>query len=253
MDQAFFGRNWLEKIKLDWTSIYSLQESLSVTKLLERQATLFSDMLGALQSTTAQLFINPQARPRYFKDRPVPYRLKEKVEMELSRLQELHVIAPVQHADWTTTVLTRLSSVGLTLKHSKCLFASTSVEYLGHIIDSSSLHPSKAKVEAVKEAPAPTTVTELRAFLGLIDYYHKFLPNLSTVLALLHALLCKGAVRTWSKAQDKAFQQVKEVLRSSLLLVHFDSQKPLILSCDASPYGLRVVLAHQMPDGSEKL
>lgn len=96
---SLFGRNWLEKIKLDWTSIYSLQESLSVTKLLEKHITLFSDKLGALQGPTAQLFINPQARPRYFKARPVPYCLKEKVEMELSRLQELHIIAPVQHAD----------------------------------------------------------------------------------------------------------------------------------------------------------
>ena len=52
---SLFGRNWLPKIKLDWTSIYSLQESLSVTKLLERHATLFSDKLGALQGTTAQL------------------------------------------------------------------------------------------------------------------------------------------------------------------------------------------------------
>ena len=109
---SLFGRNWLEKIKLDWTSIYSLQESLSVTKLLERHATLFSDKLGALQGPTAQLFINPQARPRYFKARLVPYRLKEKVEMELSRLQELHVIAPVQHADWATPVVPILKKDG---------------------------------------------------------------------------------------------------------------------------------------------
>ena len=61
-------------------------------------------------------------------------------------------------------VLTRLSSVGLTLKRSKFSFAATSVEYLGHIIDSSGLHHSNAKVKAIQEAPVPTAVIELRAF-----------------------------------------------------------------------------------------
>ena len=72
---------------------------------------------------------------------------------------------------------------------------------------------------------------------------------MATVLAPLHALLCKGAIWTWSNAHDTAFQQIKEVLQSPLLLVHFDGQKPRILSCDALPYGLGAVLAHQMPDG----
>ena len=82
--------------------------------------------------------------------------------------------------------LPRLSSAGITLQQSKCTFATTSVECLGHIIDSTGLHPSPAKVQANQKAPAPKNITELRAFLGLINYYHNFLPNLSSILSSLH-------------------------------------------------------------------
>ena len=66
------------------------------------------------------------------------------------------------------------------------------MEYLGHVIDANSLHPSESKVRAIKEAPCPTSVIELRSFLGLLNFYHKFLPDLTTVLALLHKLLLKA-------------------------------------------------------------
>jgi hypothetical protein len=62
-----------------------------------------------------------------------------------------------------------------------CIFTVPSVEYLGHIIDKNSLHPSPSKVQAIKQVPQPTNVTELKSFLGLVNYYHKFLPNLSTL------------------------------------------------------------------------
>ena len=124
-------------------------------------------------------------------------------------------------------VLSRLSSAGITLKRSKCTFATTLVEYLGHIIDSTGLHPSPAKVQAIQKAPAPTNITELRAFLGLVNYNHKFLPNLSSTLSPLHRLLRKGTKWNWTQNQQIAFDKVKELLQSDALLVHFDSTKPL--------------------------
>ena len=89
-------------------------------------------------------------------------------------------------------VLQRLEWGGLTLKKSKCVFTAESEEYLGHVIDKNGLHPSPWNVQAIKQAPPPTNVTELKSFLGSVNYYHKFLPNLSTSLAPLNLLLRKN-------------------------------------------------------------
>lgn len=100
--------------------------------------------------------------------------------------------------------------------------------------------------------PEPTTVKELQAYLGMINFYSRFLPNLSTVLAPLHELLVKGAKWAWTKNQQKAFQKSKQLLLSADLLVHFDSSKEIVLCCDASPYGVGAVLSVKMDDGSER-
>ena len=127
-----------------------------------------------------------------------------------------------------------------------------SVEYLGHVIDSAGLHPRKAKVKAITEAPAPRNVTELRSFLGLINYYGKFLPNLSSTLSPLYKLLQQNMQWQWSNSQLTAFNAAKNALQSSTLLVHYDGSKPLTLACDSSPYGVGAVLSHRFEDGSEK-
>ena len=88
-------------------------------------------------------------------------------------------------------VLVRLGKAGLHLKN-KCVFLAPSVSYLGFCIDSQGLHPLPEKVRAIQDSPKPSNVTELKSFLGLVQYYSKFLPNLSIVLAPLYRLLCKG-------------------------------------------------------------
>ena len=91
----------------------------------------------------------------------------------------------------------------------------TEVTFLGHKVDKTGLHPLPAKVKAVQEAPAPTSVTELKAYLGLLNFYNKFLPNLSTVLAPMHKLLKKYETWVWGQEQEKAFKESKELLQSS--------------------------------------
>lgn len=88
--------------------------------------------------------------------------------------------------------------------------------------------------------------------MGIVIYYGKFLPNLSTQLAPLHTLLQKKSQWCWGSAQERAFQAAKDALQSDALLVHYDHTKPLVLACDASPYGLGAVLAHIMDDGTER-
>ena len=107
-------------------------------------------------------------------------------------------------------------------------------------------------MEAIQNAPAPSNVTELRAYLGIINYYHRYLRNLSSVLAPLHDLLKKGIPWSWNASHQKAFDTSNQQLCSETLLVHYDLDKKLILSCDGSPYGVGVVLYHVMEDGSER-
>ena len=127
-----------------------------------------------------------------------------------------------------------------------------SVEYLGHRIDRDGLHPTDEKVRAIRDAPNPRDVTELRSFLGLINYYGKFLPQLSTVLAPLYRLLRKDERWSWKAEQIKAFKKAKSLLQEAPVLVHYDNTKELILACDASPYGVGAVISHRMDDGSER-
>ena len=149
-------------------------------------------------------------------------------------------------------VLTRLEGAGIRLKKKKCEFLLNEVEYLGHRISAKGLHPTNEKLEAVTTCPTPNDVTQLKSFLGLLTYYGKFLPNLSTLLAPLYDLLQKHCQWSWGEKQESAFRESKAILTSSSWLAHYDPKKELLLSCDASPYGVGAVLSHRMEDGSEQ-
>ena len=112
-------------------------------------------------------------------------------------------------------VLKRLAENGITLKQAKCSFLRDSVEFLGHKIDSRGLHTSAKKVEAVKKAPRPTNQQHLRSFLGLLQYYCKFLPNLSTLISSLNSLLQKNHPWRWTRDCERAFEEAKEAIASA--------------------------------------
>ena len=153
-----------------------------------------------------------------------------------------------EHLDNLAAVLQRLAAAGMKLKPEKCSFMLPEVEYLGHKISEKGLQPTTQKVRAIVEAPQPTNVSQLKSFLGMLNYYGKFLPNLSTCLAPLYALLQKKSPWSWGSQQENAFNKAKSMLTSSCLLTHYDPTKPLILACDASPYGLGAVLSHQLEE-----
>ena len=157
-----------------------------------------------------------------------------------------------EHLKTLEIVPGRLQDAGLKLKRDKCLFMRSSVVYLGYLIDADGLHPMPDKVKAILEAPEPTNVTELKSYLGLLNYYGKFLQNVSSILHPLYSLLQKSATWKWSQGQREAFRASKKLMISSQMLVHFDPEKELILSCDASQYGIGAVLADRMADGTEK-
>ena len=149
-------------------------------------------------------------------------------------------------------VLSRMKGAGLRLRRDKCAFLERSVVYLGYRIDEEGLHPVHDKVKAVQQAPAPKSVSQLKAYLGLLTYYSRFLPHLPSVLAPLYERLKKGKQWQWGASEEQAFQQSKKLLTSESVLVHFDPKKELVLACDASAVGVGAVLAHKYLDGSEK-
>ncbi len=92
----------------------------------------------------------------------------------------------LQHLDAT---LKRMKEYGLRVRKDKCEFFQSAVEYLGHVIDASGLNTSPSKVKAIVDAPEPKNVSQLRSFLGLLNHYGRFIPNIATLLKPLHKLL----------------------------------------------------------------
>ena len=156
------------------------------------------------------------------------------------------------HLKTLDTVLERLEKHGFRLKLAKCQFLMPSVDYLGHLIDARGIRALPGKIEAIQGAPPPQNVAQLRSFLGLLNYYGKFIPNLATILHPLNDLL--KADRKWEWTQDcsKAFTLAKEQLSSDKVLTHYDPKMPLNLATDASAYWIGAVVSHVFPDGSER-
>ena len=141
---------------------------------------------------------------------------------------------------------------GLRLKKEKCKFFMDEVDFLGYRINKEGVKPIKEKVQPIIEAPKPQDVTQVKSFLGMIQYYHRHLKGIATKLEPLHALLRKEVKWEWTAKQEEAFKVAKEALSGENLLIHYDPDLPLVVHTDASPYGLGGVLSHVMKDGSER-
>ena len=99
---------------------------------------------------------------------------------------------------------------------------------------------------------SPQNVGQLRSFLGMVQDYARFLPDLTTHLAPLHRLVQKDEHWIWDKEQECAFRTVREMLFQDRVFTHFNPDLPVVVACDSSSYGLDAVLSHRMPDGSER-
>lgn len=149
-------------------------------------------------------------------------------------------------------VLTRIQRAGLRLNASKCKFAKECVEFLGFVIDAAGIHPAPGKVESITKTPEPKNVQQLQAFLGLYNFYERFIPHKATILEPLHRLLDKSHKWQWTDLEQESFDKAKQLLSSDITLVHYDLNKPLVLTCDSSEYGAGAVLSHVMEDGQER-
>ena len=139
----------------------------------------------------------------------------------------------LDHKQKMYEVLSRLEKVGLKLGVSKCQFFMDSVTYLGHRISEEGIDPLKEKIEAIPEMPEPTNTSEVQAYLDHVNW--KLEVNWK-----------------WAKEQQSAFDQVKGLIQTAGILVHYDPNKEIVVTCDASPKGVGAVLYHKMSDGSER-
>lgn len=123
------------------------------------------------------------------------------------------------------------------------------VEFLGYKVSGAGIQPTDDKVRALHEAPEPKCKKELQAFLGVLNFYNRFLCGAAHTVEPLHRLLDNNNSWKWTEREAEAFRQAKQLLPSSTVLAHYGVQKPLIVACDASPYGLGAVLSHVDDNG----
>nr|GEZ85981.1 putative reverse transcriptase domain-containing protein [Tanacetum cinerariifolium] len=123
-----------------------------------------------------------------------------------------------EHGEQLKTVLKLLKDEKLYAKFSKCDFWLNSVQFLGHVIDSSGIHVDPAKIEAIKSWAAPTTLTEVRQFLGLAGYYRRFIKEFSLIAKPLSKLTQKNKPFVWGNNEEEAFQTLKRKLCSAPIL-----------------------------------
>ena len=147
-----------------------------------------------------------------------------------------------EHDQRLMTVLEHLKQAKLTLNRDKCSFSVSSVKFLGHVIDSSGIHPDPQKLEAIQLMTSPKSLSEVRRFLGMANQLGKFLPSLAVMSKPLRDLLSKKNMWRWGEPQEQAFQAVKKVLSSSPILSFYRSDRDTVISADASSFGVGSVL-----------
>lgn len=157
----------------------------------------------------------------------------------------VHSTTIEQHRVHLRKVFQRLREAGLTLKGKKCHVAMSEVRYLGHVFSGTGMMPDVQKIKAVQEWPTPTTVKEVRRFLGLASYYRRYIQHFADISKPLNSLTQKDALFEWSSECNMAFQELKAKLVTAPILAypkfHQDASH-FVLQTDASATGLGAVL-----------
>ena len=155
-----------------------------------------------------------------------------------------------QHLQDVETVLKRLAQHNLRAKLKKCHFAQTEILFVGHQVTKGTVMPDPEKVKAITEIPEPTDVTSVKSFLGLANYYRKFIKNFAQKASPLYRLTKKDVPFNFDEPCRHAFQDLKRSLVDAPCLYAPDFKKPFILQTDACDAGIACVLTQNF-DGTE--
>lgn len=137
----------------------------------------------------------------------------------------------------------------LSLKPEKCVFLQAEIPYLGHIISRDGIRPDPVKLAGIRDWPVPTNVSQLRSYLGIMNYYRRYIEGFSNLARPLNDLLKKTAKWTWEASQQDAYQRLKDKLLNDVFLLHPSNDKQFILETDASGYAWGAVLSQQDDEG----
>ena len=140
-------------------------------------------------------------------------------------------------------VFSRLRSANLRAKPSKCVFATNQVKYLGHILSSEGILPNPDKTKVIDTFPVPNTQKQLRSFLGVANYYRRFIPRYSTMTSPLTKLLWKSVKFEWTEECSKAFRSARQSLTEPPVLAYPDMNKKFLVTTDASTSAVGFILS----------
>jgi hypothetical protein len=145
-------------------------------------------------------------------------------------------------------VFARCRKFNITLNGAKCKFGMADVEYVGHKIDGEGISFTKDRTDEVAAMPEPQTAGDMKMFLGMVNYFHQHIRNLSTMTEPLNEMLGKYEKKAarrrldWTAARRLAFQQVKEAVGNCPTLFFADHTSPIYLQTDASEFGIGAYL-----------
>ena len=143
-----------------------------------------------------------------------------------------------EHLSNLGSVFSRIRDAGLKIKPEKCSFLKEKVKYLGHIVSKEGIAADPEKTATVKTWPTPTRTKEVQQFLGLANYYRRFIKDFAQIAKPLHKLMERTSSFLWTTECQKSFEILRHLLSSPPILSYPDFTKPFILDTDASTFTL---------------
>jgi transposase InsO family protein len=168
-------------------------------------------------------------------------------------LDDICIATPTfeKHLEVLEMVLQRLAQVDLLLSKEKCFLLKDHLSFLGHRVSAAGVEPDPAKLAAIDQVVAPKNVDQVRAFLGLVGFYRRFVPDFARIAEPITKLLRKETEFIWDREQELAFQTLKAKLMTAPILRFPDFNRKFRVQTDASGVGIGAVLAQDDDDGNE--
>jgi hypothetical protein len=150
-----------------------------------------------------------------------------------------------EHLDHVGIVLQRLREAGLTVKQQKLVFATEEISFLWHLISPGGVRIDPERKRAIRDFPPPRDAKGISRFVGMVNYYRKFVPHIADVAAPLNALCRKGVQLVWDKEQQEVFEKLKRAISQPPVLGMANFRNRFFLQTDASGLALGAVLSQE--------